>query len=67
MTLKQAQAIYPDAVLMSLKHKANAFTMDELIKYASTSFCIPIKILYAKVGKTSSRVIYTKVVTNEKQ
>lgn len=66
MTLKEAQKKYPDATLACMTHKANAFkSTEEVIEYIRTTFRSPITILYAKVGKTRSRVIYARVANEE--
>lgn len=49
-----------------MTHKANAFkSTEEVIEYIRTTFRSPITILYAKVGKTRSRVIYARVANEE--
>lgn len=62
MTLKEAKKKYPDATLACLTHKANAYkSVEELIECVRSLYRSPINIHYAKVGKKSSRVMYTIV------
>nr|DAG12400.1 MAG TPA: hypothetical protein [Caudoviricetes sp.] len=60
MTLKQAQKQYDDAIQMTVKHKPNSVTAAQLEKWAQQSWNVPIKVLFTSVGKTSSRVIYSR-------
>ena len=61
MTLREAQKQYPDAVSWTMQHKANSVTTDMLEKWANQTYSEPVKILYVKVGKTSSRYIVSKM------
>lgn len=67
MTLKEAQKKYDDAILMTVKHEPNSVTEEQLKKWAQQSWAVPIKVLFAKVGKTSSRVIYSREAAKIKE
>lgn len=67
MTLKQAQKQFDDAVQMTVKHKLGSVTEEQLRKWAQQSWNVPIKILFIKVGKTSSRVIYSREAAKIKE
>ncbi|MDR2915593.1 MAG: hypothetical protein LBV74_12300 [Tannerella sp.] len=67
MTLKEAQKEWYDAISMKVSHKANSVTEEQLIKWAGQSWNIPIKPLFIKIGKTSSRIIYSKLAAKEEE
>ena len=65
MTLKEAQKQWDDAIEMKISHKPNSVTKEQLIKWAGQSWDNPIKPLFIKIGKTSSRIIYSKLAAKE--
>lgn len=67
MTLKEAQKKYDDAIQMTVKHKPDSVTEEQLKKWAQQSWAVPVKVLFAKVGKTSSRVIYSREAAKIKE
>lgn len=60
MTLKEAENLYDDAVQLKVTHTANSVTEAQLIKWAGQSWNEPIKVLFVHVGKTVSRIIYSR-------
>ena len=67
MTLKEAQKKYDDAILMTVKHKSDSVPEEQLSKWAQQSWAVPIKVLFTKVGKTSSRIIYSREAARIKE
>lgn len=67
MTLKEAQKKWDDAIQMKVTHKANSVSAEELTKMASGSWNVPIKVLFVKVGVTSSRLIYSRQAAKEEK
>jgi hypothetical protein len=65
MTLKEAQKKWDDAIQMKLFHKPYSVTIENIIKWAGQSWDVPIKPLFVKIGKTSSRIIYSKAAAKE--
>jgi hypothetical protein len=67
MTLKEAQKKWDDAIKMTVKHKPYSVTEDQLIKWAAQSLSVPVKVLFVKAGKTSSRIIYSISAAGEEE
>jgi hypothetical protein len=67
MTLKEAQKKWDDAILLKVSHKPYSVTADDLIKWAGQSWNEPVKPLFVKAGKTSSRIIYSKKAAREEK
>lgn len=64
MTLKQATTIDKNAAEMIFRHIPNSATKEQLIKWAHEFWNVPIKILYVRVGKKTSWVIYSSSINN---
>lgn len=58
MTLKQAQKQYDDAVQIKIAHESGMMTEKRLIKLARLDESS--RILFVSVGKTISRIIFSK-------
>jgi len=61
MNLKEAQKIWPDAISLTLKHNPENMTEASLIRMTSQLWNDPVKPVFIKIGKTSSRIIYSKL------
>ena len=61
MNLKEAKKIWPDAISLTLKHNPNNMTESSLIKMTSQLWNDPVKPVFIKIGKASSRIIYSKL------
>ncbi|KAA6339742.1 hypothetical protein EZS27_012340 [termite gut metagenome] len=59
MTLKEAQKMYSDAVSTKVTHKPFSLTAKDLIQLAQ-HWNTPAKILFMRIGKSSSQVIFVK-------
>lgn len=67
MTLKEAQKKWDDAIQMKVEHAPNSVTKDDLIKWSSGSYKEPIRVLYIKIGKRTSQIIYSREAAKEEQ
>ncbi|MDR1339395.1 MAG: hypothetical protein LBK58_05010 [Prevotellaceae bacterium] len=65
MTLEQAQEKWDDAVSLKISHKPNSVTEAQLIDWANKSCDEPVKPLFIKVGRTNSRIIYSRAAARE--
>ncbi|MEA4918132.1 hypothetical protein [Proteiniphilum sp.] len=60
MTLKQAQQKWDDAIQMKVEHAPNSVTEENLRKWAERSSPEPAKVLFIKIGKKTSQIIYSR-------
>lgn len=67
MTLKEAQKKWDDAIQMKVEHAPNSVTKDDLIKWSSATYKEPIRVLYIKIGKRCSQIIYSREAAKEEQ
>ncbi|MDR0681810.1 MAG: hypothetical protein LBG15_08195 [Dysgonamonadaceae bacterium] len=67
MTLKEAQKQWNDAIQLKVTHKPYSVTAANLEKWAGQSWNDPIKPLFIQVGKTSSRIIYSRQAAKEER
>jgi hypothetical protein len=65
MNLKQVQEKWDDATSLTVSHKPYSVTEEQLIKWASQSWDVPVKPLFVQVGKTRSRIIYSRAAARE--
>jgi hypothetical protein len=65
MTLREAQKKWDDAIQLKCTHKRDSVSEELLIKWAGQSWDDPIKLLYVKVGRTCSRIIYSRLAAKE--
>jgi uncharacterized DUF497 family protein len=62
MTLKEAQRKWDDAIEMRCRHKPYAMSEEILIASAERN---STKVLFMLIGKTSSRIIYSRMAAKE--
>lgn len=67
MTLKQAQQKWDDAIQMKVEHAPNSVTEGDLRRWAERSSPEPSIALFIKIGKTTSRIIYSRLAKKEEQ
>lgn len=67
MTLKEAQQKWDDAIQMKVEHAPNSVSEENLRRWVEKSYKEPIKILFVKIGKISSRIIYSSLAEKEEQ
>ena len=70
MTLREAQKLFDDSIQTKLSHKPNSITEETLIEIGQKGMVfkeIHSKVLYFKVGVTSSVVISSKMAYKEEQ
>lgn len=65
MTLKEAQKEWDDAIEMRCTHKPYSVTESFLKKAVQQSWNEPVEVLFVRIGKTSSRIIYSRMAAKK--